>query len=87
MVGPENVLKKACVFAPYVRAYCEAILYPFELIFCVILKDQFANVFQKITLNGFDLRFIQSLKVHGLTTVGQPTFTSWAPSFFSVIAF
>ena len=45
--GTRKCAKKACVFAPYVRAYCEAHRYPLELIFCVILKDQFANDFPK----------------------------------------
>ena len=44
---PDNVLKKACFWVPYLRAYCEALRYPFELIFCVVVKDKFANVFLK----------------------------------------
>ncbi len=47
VVGPENVLKNACFWVPYLRAYCEALRHPFELIFCVVVKDKFANVFQK----------------------------------------
>ena len=45
--GTQNVLKIACFWVPYLRAYCEALRYPFELIFCVMVKDKFANVFPK----------------------------------------
>ena len=78
--GSQKCAKKACFCVPYLRAYCEALRYPFELFFVWQSRTNLRIFFEKITLNGFRLRFIQSLKVHGRSALPWMTFPSWAPS-------
>ena len=69
MVGPENVLKKACFWVPYLRAYCKALRYPFELIFCVVVKDKFANVFLKNYAYRIAFAVYPESQIRGRSTV------------------